>query len=147
MNKLNSWLVSIAFGLLWVGLRRLYVGIQASWQTQMTDNGLYLIWWGIVFAYFVADAGLILAYMYIVKGPLGRPMPKGFPFWFVASDTVILVFLVHVSFACLDHPVYVQLRSIGLSLSYLIFVVASTLWAIVAGLRYLFVRRLYLRES
>lgn len=147
MNKLNSWAVSIMFGLLWVGLRRLYVGIQSSWQAAMLHNGLGPIWWAIVLAYFVADAGLVLTYIYVGNNPLGRPMPKGFPFWYVATDTVILVFLVHLSFACIDHPVYLQLQSVGLSYSYLIFLVGSSLWAVVAGLRYLSIRRLYLREG
>ncbi len=144
MNKPNSWLVSIGFGVLWVGLRHLYVGIQASSQLKMMNNGPGPIWLAIVLAYFMADATLVLTYMYILKSPLGSPMPKGFPFWYVASDTVVLVFLVHLSFLCLDHSIYVQLESVGLSFAYVIFLSAAFCWAVIAGLKYLSIKRLYL---
>lgn len=111
------------------------------------NDGPRVIWFTIVLAYFVADAVLILAYMYIVKSPLGSPMPKGFPFWYVACDTVVLVFLVHLSFVCLDHAVYVQLASVGLQFAYLIFLICALCWAVIAGLKYLSIKRLYLRES
>ena len=146
MNKLKSWTVSIAFGLLWVGLRQLYGWVQGSWQAEFLSSGLSRIWWAITLAYFVADAALVLTFIYVGNEPLGRPMPKGFPFWYLATDTVILVFLVHLSFVCIDHPVYVQLESIGLSFAYLIFLAGAALWAVIAGLKYLSVRRLYLRE-
>ena len=147
VNKLNSWLVSIGFGLLWVVLRQLYTAIQASAQLKMMNGGPSPVWLMIVLAYFVADVGLVLAYMYILKSPLGSPMPKGFPFWYVASDTVVLVFLVHLSFLCLDHAVYVLLESVGLSFAYLIFLLGALCWAVITGLRYLSIKRLYLREG
>jgi hypothetical protein len=146
MNKLNSWLASIGFGLLWVGLRHLYMGIQASSQLKMMNSGPSPIWFGIALAYFVADVALVLAYMYIVKSPLGSPMPKGFPFWYVASDTVVLVFLVHLSFLCLDHAFYVQLESVGLSFAYLFFLIGALCWGVTAGLKYFSIKKLYLRE-
>ena len=99
------------------------------------------------FFYFVADLGLVLAYLYIERAPLGSFMPKGFPFWYIASDTIVLVFLVHLSFLCIDHTVYVQLDSIGLSFAYLIFLIAASCWAVIAGFKYLSIRKLYLRES
>lgn len=147
MTKFNSWAISIGFGLFWVGLRHLYVWFQAFSQMRMLNTGIGPIWCAIVFLYFVADVGLVLAYLYIERAPLGSSMPKGFPFWYIASDTIVLVFLVHLSFLCIDHTVYVQLDSIGLSFAYLIFLIAASCWAVIAGFKYLSIRKLYLRES
>ncbi len=121
--------------------------LQASTLTEITDNGVGVIWWTIVIAYFVIDVALVLAYIYIGKNPLGKPMPENFPFWYLGIDTAILVFLLHLAFICVDAPIYHHLQVIGLSLSYPLFLVCASLWALIAGMRYISLRRLYLKEE
>jgi hypothetical protein len=113
----------------------------------MLSSGLSLIWWSIVFTYFILDAGLALAYVYLGNSPLGVPMPKGFPFWYIATDTVILVFLIHLAFACFDYRIQSHLEDMGLAHSYLVFLIAASLWFVVAGLRYLSIRKLFNAEA
>jgi len=147
MTRRNAWVASIGFGLLWAGLRYVYIGVQGSSQLKEMNNSPNPLWLAIAVAYFLADLLLVLTYMYIVKSPLGQPLPKGFPFWYVASDAAVLVFLVHLSLLCAEHAVYMELESVGLSFAYLVFLLSAACWAVVSGMRYVSVRKLYLRES
>ena len=147
MRGLRSWVLPVSWGFLWLGLRTLFNFVQRTRETQLINNGLGVIWWSIVFSYLVLDAGLILAFMYWGNRPLGVPRPKAFPFWYLAADTIILLFLIHLSFVCLDHQIYAQLQTAGLTYAYLLFIFSATLWFIVAGLRYLSMRKMFLSED
>jgi hypothetical protein len=133
----HPWVLACVLGLLWAGIRMLFAHLQSSLEIQMVDSGLAVFWWLIVFAYFIADLSMLLVVVYFV----GRPMPKGYPFWYFSLDIVVFVFLMHASYVCLDHSIYTQLYAMGLQYSFLVFGIAATLWTAFALLRYYSMKR------
>jgi hypothetical protein len=131
LRSKHPWVLAIVLGLLWAGIRMLFSHLQTSLEMQLTDSGLALFWWLIVLAYFIADLLMLLVGLYFI----GRPMPEGVPFWHFSLDIATFVFLMHASYTCLDHLIYVQLSAIGLQYSYLVFGIAATLWTAAVLLR------------
>ncbi len=132
LKSKHPWVLATVLGLLLAGIGTLFAHLQALLETQLVDSGLAVFWWLIVLAYFIADLSMLLVLVYFV----GQPMPKGFPFWYFSLDIAVSVFLLHASYACLDHSIYVQLYAMGLQYSYLVFGIAATLWTAVALLRH-----------
>ncbi len=132
LKSKHPWVLATVLGLLLAGIQTLFAHLQASLEMQLVDSGLAVFWWLIVLAYFIADLSMVLVLIYFA----GKPMPKGFPFWYFSLDIAVSVFLLHASYACLDHSIYAQLYPIGLQNSYLVFGAAATLWTAVALLRH-----------
>lgn len=144
MSLFRSWGPWILFGLLWAGVRQLYILLQVNLQEKFLSSGLVLVWWGITSLYFLCDVALVLGFLHFTRRPLGKPVPKGFPIWYLMSDAIILVFLIHLALACTDSVVRRQLAAIGLSEAYALFIVAATVWALLSGMRYVSLRKRYL---
>jgi hypothetical protein len=147
MKPTSNWIYIFACCFLWSGLNRFFVFAEKSWEPKLLDTGLGFFWWLIVLAYFIADAGLILAFMYSRKLALGLPIPPGFPFWTVGADAVMSVFLLHLSFSCLDNRVYIRLDGLGLSDLYVVFLIVASLWLVVTRQRYRALRKMYLLDD
>jgi hypothetical protein len=143
LKSKHPWILATVLGLLWAGMRTLFAHLQASLETQMVDSGLAVFWWLIVLAYLIADLSMLLVVVYF----LGQPMPKKFPFWYFSLDIAVFVFLMHASYVCLDHSIYVQLYAMGLQYSYLVFGIAATLWTVVALLRHHSMKERLFRDS
>jgi len=109
LKSKHPWVFATVVGLLWAGIKALFAHLQASLEMQLVDSRDAEFWWLIVFAYFIADLSILLVLVYFV----GKPMPKGFPFWYFSLDIAVSVFLLHASYACLDHSIYVQLYATG----------------------------------
>src|SRR5947207_13552906 len=78
---------------------------QTKWQGQLLDSGLGLIWWLVELLYFVANTALLLVSIYFSREPFGMTLPRSYPFWYLASDAAMLVFLVHLTWLCAEGPV------------------------------------------
>ncbi len=139
----RAFVYIILWALLYSCLIRIFYFAQRIWQDQLLDDGLALIWWSIVLVYFVLDSTLALACIYFAREPFGLTLPKRYPFWYLASDVIVLIFLVHLSWLCIDNPVHGKLELIGLGNLYLFIVIAATSWLVIAGLKYRSTRRLF----